>query len=228
MTGWLAVLALILAMALVVFLLLRPQQPSFEGKRLETWLADYNPNAGDEKSEKAACVIRNAGTNALPQLIDILGANTPRVNRLKSYAMRWLPFIPSRPQLDLQWKTVSAFKILGSIAGPAAPKLGELLERGRNPGYVSTALSHIGPEALPHLMMAMTNRNALVRFTAISATGHMGTNALPAVTVIQQALLDSETTVVEAAASALKELGIGRFDPAGTAEKTRANALNIR
>ena len=47
----------------------------------------------------------------------------------------------------------------------------------------------------------------------------MGTNALPAVTVIQQALLDSETTVVEAAASALKELGIGRFDPAGNCRK---------
>ena len=207
------VLALTAAMVLAAFLLLRTQSPSFGGKPLEVWLAEYNPGAGGGKSEQAAAAIQRAGASACPGLIQILGANTPAITSLKSRLRNWLPFMPVRSQVDLQWKAVSAFQILGPRASSAVPALSRLLERGRNPGYVSTALSRIGPDALPHLIMAMTNRDALVRFASIHAVGRMGTNALPAVPEIQKALQDPVPTVVTAAADALKELGAGRFSP---------------
>lgn len=208
-----AVAALAVALALAAFWLLRDDYPSFEGKKLASWLSDYNPNAGDAKSDKAASVIENAGASALPELVHLLGANTSGINSLKTFVRRWMPFLSMRASPDLQWKAVLAFKLLGSRAGPAVSKLAGLLEQGRNPGYAASALGYIGPDALPHLMTAVTNREVMVRFAAINAIGRMGTNGLASATVLQQALQDPDPRVVGAAADALKELGIGRFGP---------------
>jgi hypothetical protein len=195
------------------------QRPVFEGKQLSVWLADLN--AAGEKAEKAASVIRNAGTNALPELIQILGARGGGINNPQNHLIRWLPFLPLKPQTDLKWKAVSAFKLLGSGASAAAPKLGGLLDQGRNPGYASTALSYIGPDGLQYLMSAMTNREPTIRFVSIMAIGRMGKVALPAVPEIQKALQDSESIVSNAAADALKQLKADGLTPAATNEDAR-------
>ena len=75
---------------------------------------------------------------------------------------------------------------------------------------IASALSRVGPDAVPGLVEALTNSSASVRQAAILALGQMGPEAKRAAPALTEALHDKEGFVRSAAAVAIK-----RVDPLG-------------
>jgi HEAT repeat protein len=75
---------------------------------------------------------------------------------------------------------------------------------------IASALSRVGPDAVPGLVEALTNSSASVRQAAILALGQMGPEAKRAAPALTEALHDKEGFVRSAAGVAIK-----RVDPMG-------------
>jgi HEAT repeat protein len=158
-------------LAALMFLALRPSEPVYQGKSLSAWLEDLNCAKGGEKHDLAAQAFRHAGANAVPMLVQILDSREP-VLKGKLFALLKklsLVRVSSKPPVDRLWKAVCAFRVLGPTAKPAIPALTGLCLKGRNVGYVTSALAEIGPDAAPPLMQLLTNQNPNVRFGAAAA-----------------------------------------------------------
>jgi HEAT repeat protein len=102
---------------------------------------------------------------------------------------------------------------IGPEVKTALPALNEALMR-EEIEYVrrgiATALSRVGPDAVPSLVEALTNSSASVRHAAVLALGQMGPEARRAAPALTEVLHDKERFVRSAAAIAIK-----RVDPRG-------------
>src|ERR1035437_1043795 len=66
----------VLAVALVGVIVWQtwPREPVYEGKPLSFWLKGYTPRGLGEAEEKADDAVRQAGSNALPTLLQLVWA----------------------------------------------------------------------------------------------------------------------------------------------------------
>ena len=132
-----------------------PKEPSYQGRSLSEWLVDvgnthyYNAPG---KAVKAAEAIRKMGAKTLPFLLADLGDA-----RYERYSRKQNKRTSDQRNSQATW----AFDALGSIGKPAISELTRMLEQ--NPGYVPGALAGIGRDALPELLMALTNGDFFVR-----------------------------------------------------------------
>ena len=116
-------------------------EPSYKGRPLSEWLVDVDYGQPQDKRDQAADAVRHMGARTLPFLLARLA---------------------DKSSGDVRYRqTTWAFNALGPIAKPAIRKLVPLL--GQNPGYVPAALAGIGREAMPELLLALTNENFYVR-----------------------------------------------------------------
>ena len=122
-------------------------EPSYKGRPLSAWLIDVDYGQPQDKRDQAADAIRHMGARTLPYLLARLA---------------------ERSSGDVRCRQVTwAFNALGPIAKPAIPKLIPLL--GQNPGYAPAALAGIGRDAVPELLMALTNESFYVRDNTAAA-----------------------------------------------------------
>ena len=152
---------LVLAVIAVVFVANRgPTEPAHDGKKLSAWLDDLSamtfPRECDPDT-KPAQAVRAIGTNAIPWLIQEMGAKGSTVRwRLNKLLARQntikFRFLEHHTQVR---RACMGFAALGPMAEPAIPELLKLVET--NPGYVPSALSYIGPPAIPALQQCLTN-----------------------------------------------------------------------
>ncbi|MBI3876530.1 MAG: HEAT repeat domain-containing protein [Verrucomicrobia bacterium] len=167
------------------------KEPRYEGRPLGDWLTDLNgPDAA--KRQKAVAVIRQAGTNALPLLIEMIQAR-------ESPAALSAPV----PASTRRVQAVKGFLILGDAARPAIPALTNLLSTSSMPSPVALALSKCGREGVAAVIAALKSDNSRVRAAATEALHVLDGSAKASVPDLLAVLKGADITACIVAARAL-------------------------
>lgn len=206
--------AAVLAAALL-FRVLHPSEPSYEGRRLSEWLRDFGsrqPNDTEEperQARQAAEAIRHLGTNCLPVLLKMIQVRDSVVkDKLTAWTDRhsFIKFNFTSAE-ELRNQALDAFAALGPVARPAIPELTVLLNRDQHDPYIqyaaAGALARIGPETIPPLAAALTNRSSFVRVAAISALGYSKLPGREVIPLLVQGLRDAHPDARRLAARSL-------------------------
>ena len=185
-----------------------PREPSYEGRRLSEWLPDIDYGQPADKRAKAAEAIRHMGEATLPFLLsDLVASKDSPVKRVRYEK-------PDDRSVDQRSRQASwAFDALGAAGKSAIPQLLMLMEQ--NPGYVPSALAHIGRDAIPYIIAALTNDNVWVRNNAHPAIANAVYSEKVSATEVQAAvpfairnLNDTNSNTRWRAAELLQALGL--------------------
>lgn len=177
----------------------RPREVQYQGKPMTRWLDELEAKHPAEKRNSANEAVRQMGTNIVPALLDMLRS-------APSYSKRQMASSMSQTELAHR-RAIAGFQALGSAAVPALSR--HLLNPG-TAGTAAQALSHLGPDAAPALLHAMTNQNAVIRQKVemgLEATGPAGEVIVPA---LIRNLKDADSHV---RAYAARGLGRGGLEP---------------
>ena len=154
-------------------------EPSYNGKPLSEWLLilKIGQTSTGERVETPVAeeAIRQMGTNAIPTLLDILGAtsgNKERVlGRAKSKGFRDMFHNKNVPLDDLRDTAVQGFGILGTNAVSAIPQINKLFRDWETCSPAAQALAELGSEGCAALTNGLHNPNADIRGVTIWAIG---------------------------------------------------------
>lgn len=142
-------------------------EPVYDGKPLSQWLVILRRGYSAEEQHAAAPspedAIRQMGTNAIPTLLDILGAeewNKKRiVSKLKSAEFRTV-FTKYHPGAeDIRDIAVDGFKVLGTNAEAAVPQLTKLLHEPETCPDAARVLNMVGPKGFSALTNAINDED---------------------------------------------------------------------
>jgi hypothetical protein len=194
----LAILATLLVLGLGVLMYLREQEPSYEGRALSEWLSVYATNmpegSGIREREKAEQAVRAIGTNAVPVLLRWMDPHPD----FAAYAA-----LVGRRKLRADLALVG-FKILGAEARQAVAELSRWMKAGDVRATV--ALGWIGEHGLAELLAVASDHQSTNRRLAILVIANsrsLGTYTNRTLTVLMDAVTDSDGAVREAAKNAL-------------------------
>jgi hypothetical protein len=187
-------------------------------------LASLESKLHETDYEAKESAVRQIGTNAVPFLIRWLDCGSdPRPSKLDAMMVRLGPkagFVWH----EFRWRRAArsrdalhAFQILGPEAGPAVPKLVQIM---RQPGlggeFGVFVLDYIGKDAVPVLIDELTIRLAYIsNATAAlcSTMQHLGTNGLRVVPVLVGCLTNADFEVAATAATLVGgESGFMNYD----------------
>ena len=201
----------IAALAGGVALLLRQEpEPSFGGKTLSRWLIGYCPDEGEWESADNA--VEMFGTNAIPTMLSMLGANDSRLKpALVALAQKqqWIHVDPI-PATNRNYAAAMAFRRLGARATNAIPDLIRIYARNYSHSSRIAALSaldDVGPHCLPLVAKGLTHRKPEVREMIVGVIDRSQRPAAQAVPLLTPALGDVNPSVRAAAATALAHYG---------------------
>lgn len=212
---WLLFLACAVAVAALLFQS-RDHEPSYDGRSLNDWLVGLTNYNGDDDTDQAAEAIRQIGTNAIPYLVQYT-RYTPWPLRVKAAGV----IAALAKRLGRDWRlrgsrsearaqgAFDALVILGPAAAVAIPDLTQLAADPGDLGRASRAmftLGFMGAQALPPLMAILTNQQSRLRPQAAMSLSRLGTNALPAVTIIIDYLRDPNENL-----AALSAISLGKM-----------------
>jgi hypothetical protein len=205
-----AVLLVILA-GVSAWLGLREREPVYEGKPLSYWVYEANGTSVPE-ARKAAQVLRQAGTNAMPTLLRMLRkrdsafvdqlvalARKQHVVQVRHISSRYRNFVVPR-----------AFVRLGADAKDAVPELIGIFDQHiseESQAGIADILSSIGPaarEAIPSLLRAATNQNPSVHVCVISALSAIHAKPESLVPLLTKCLSEPDAAVNRFAISGLQ------------------------
>jgi hypothetical protein len=172
-------LAAMLVILLVGFAwwLLRPREPSYQGKSLSAWLAHSTVYGLD--SPDAIEAVRQIGTNAIPTLIRMLRANdsplrTKSIELLDRQDLVRVKIIRAR---DENYQAFLGFDSLGLDGKIALPELIEIYDEGistDSQSYAARSIGSIGPgakSAIPSLLKGLKTTNDSVCWPTALALG---------------------------------------------------------
>lgn len=205
--GMLLVALLAGVLGVVAWLAQKPHEPVYHRKRLSAWLKDLERWDGDTNNA-AFVAFREMGSNAIPALLNVIQSGGPpyqkmilRLNRKQSVVD--LPFgTPWHQTGAASW----ALYAMGNEARSALPVLTNLLFHTNALVTTTTALAGIGSEALPALLVALTNQNDRIRCSAASGLGWERSDLTTVVPALIARLQDASSTVRHAAAMSLGQL----------------------
>jgi HEAT repeat protein len=214
---WLIVGLIAVIVAVAAALLRTPSEPVYHGKPLSNWLRGYSATARGEAPMRgeAEAAIRAIGTNAIPTLLHMIEhRDNPLEDRMLSLAQK-IPFLRIQrvSPLDPNYEAVMAFKVLGTKAGSAVPRLIEIYnhEPDRDTKFwVISALAEIGPAAepaVPILLHTLSGTNTRLRENAARALGEIHADASVVVPPLISCLNDPDPTLRLAAVFALRNFG---------------------
>ena len=201
------ILALLLVGGAIGFFMASQGEPTFEGKRLSSWLRDLrDPSALVQ--HRAQNALRHMGTNSVPVLREMLHARdsplrTNIVSLLQRQTLFKLSFAPAR---ERRVRAALACAILGPMASPAVP---DLLEFSTGDNFCSnlaeSALGCLGETAVPPLCTVLmdTNSNYTLRRVAVGALASIGPPARAAIPALTNSLKDNFSEIRANAAHAL-------------------------
>jgi HEAT repeat protein len=205
---------LIVLLGGVAWWLLRPSEPSYQGKSLSAWLGDYLlPNAGASDADDA---VRHIGTNAIPTLLRMLRAkDSPlKTKSIKLLGRQNLLKIKITPANFKNFEARLAFRALGESASNAVPELLQIYaEKISLDSQCQTigALGDIGPaakSAIPTLLGALNATNEMfVRHYSVLALGKIHSEPELVVPELVKLLHGSDPVLRRYDAEALGEFG---------------------
>jgi HEAT repeat protein len=188
-------------------------------QKLSEYLQTYAPSSavgrGSRQWNQADEAVRRLGWKSIPMLLHMLGERDSDAKVRFAALLRKAGLI-QKPYLSSGEKNVAAsraFIALGAAAEKAVPALLKLHGRNVSPESqcaINDALGWIGPRAdaaVPTLLRSATNRNPLVRASALWALGEIGGEAQLSVPVLTSALRDKDQWTQVSAAHALGMFG---------------------
>jgi HEAT repeat protein len=204
----------------------RPQEPTYGGRRLREWAADFQNlrNEDKEAHQRAGQAIRHIGTNALPWLLAWMSYEQPAWQTRLQGALR--PCSALLQRLHLGWILSNARTARAGIAqtafealGPAAsPAINELTRRMNQPhgGEASEraawAFMYIGKGAFMALLPELDDPRVRWKLPAEEAIRTMGSSlgadGSKAVPSLIRNLDDADETVAAEAAWALGNIKV--------------------
>jgi len=144
-------------------------EPSYQGRSLSSWLADFDNPASPATEAMAAAAVRQIGSPALPFLIERLSEaqNDDYLRNLKRWQTSQENFRPPvlRPPSP-RWEAFSGLDALGVLAMPALPDLQKLLAEKRPDPAVLYLAVRTGPAGLFMLNEYLTNNIPELRLEA--------------------------------------------------------------
>lgn len=172
-------------------------EPSYNGKPLSEWLLilKIGYTSAGEHAERADAreAIQQIGTNAIPTLLDILGATDRNkgwvLSRLKSKGFRRMYHNQNVPTDDLQDTGVEAFGLLGTNAISAIPKINKLFRDWETCSPAAQVLAGLGMEGVAALTNGLASKNDNIRGITIWAIGEKSSMDSNTVTRIMIAAL---------------------------------------
>jgi len=168
-----APLVLLTCALVVIGLLIRStSEPRYQGKPLTAWLKTLENWEGDT-NDAAFVAFRGMSTNMIPRLLNAMQSRDQPIqtrimelNRVQSIVN--LPFgTPWRHSIAASW----ALYAMGTNARAALPVLTNLLFHTNALITATIALAGIGSEAVPVLLVALTNRNYRIRHSVANGLG---------------------------------------------------------
>lgn len=180
------------------------KEPVYNGKPLSEWICCGSPNEQDE-------AILHIGTNAVPILIKLLGANDKQMKwvaaRLESSGLREMVASDDGGTITGIRETASqAFGTLGTNAEFAIPQLIKLLDKDDEDvtPYAASALGQIGPKGIAALTHALsTTEKASTRQNIAIGLGQNSPNSDAAAQILIVLLKDKSPDVRRVAAGYL-------------------------
>ena len=170
-----AVLGMV-CMCTVVAYLAWPREPGYQGRKLSSWLRDFEAEQL-EKRAIAADAVKHIGPRAVPFLVRLLEVPNParrynsRYERWKRACAEWLSghtkmkVAVGRPR-DLRRIGLAGLDALGPEAKDALPTLEKLIRsKPPDPGALYV-VARIGPAGMPLLNAALTNEEHVIRLEA--------------------------------------------------------------
>jgi hypothetical protein len=169
----------VIFLSLLAFSSVQAGEPSYNGKPLSEWLLilklGYTSAGERAEREDAREAIRQMGTNAIPTLLHILGANDRNkgwvLSRLKSPGFRKMYHNQNVTTDDLQDTGVEAFGLLGTNAISAIPKINKLFGDWETCSPAARVLAGLGPEGVAALTNGLASENDDIRGVTIWAIG---------------------------------------------------------
>lgn len=203
-------------------------QPSYNGRTLESLIADMDVNTFDNPDrtirprqiyQNAEQAIDNIGTNAVPHLIRWAAYKRPRWKRkLYPTVNRMLAVFPTKfhswDKQDL--RAARATVALAKVATISDPVL-RLVDRlsvpqpgSDDPYRAQMIMAGLAERSFAGVLLCLTNQSAEIRATGLRRVVHWRTNAHAALPAIVAALKDDDPKVAVGAALALEKL---RLEP---------------
>ena len=173
-------------MALIILVASQNREPRYRGRTLSDWLGQVELTSGTQK-EEAEEAVRAIGDKAVPYLLSYVRYETSRPKMMiGAFVERhgvWRVHVPkgwTEPG-RIQQMGVAGFRALGDKSSDAIPSLALHLTNGPFHVNAALALAGIGPASLPALVTALDSQYQQARFGAVTALGHLGAAARPAV-----------------------------------------------
>src|SRR5436190_15403296 len=87
----------------IMVILLRPQEPIYQGRTLKGWLAELEDKSS-QRREEAKAALHEIGSNAVPTLLTIVRSKDSSLKRIIAEWVNRQPAMPIRVTTDVQWK----------------------------------------------------------------------------------------------------------------------------
>jgi HEAT repeat protein len=183
---------------------LNQPEPIYGDQPLSYWMTRM---ADPTTSIEASSVLREMGPEALPVLVDALHTRSSRASDFAYIIAAKVRLAPERTYDAPNIRATAAY-LLGQMRTNATPAVPDLIEAlGDKDALVRLksirALAQIGEPSLNSLTNALVRPESLVRFGSVKALGSMGTRARSAAPALTVCLNDSQADVRQAATQAL-------------------------
>ncbi len=155
--------------------LLWPREPTYQGRKLSSWVIDLNCYEFVENRDAAEAAFRHFGTNALPYLSQELRSKD---SNFKQKIMSWNERFQNRWDHNLikltsaDYHRSGASQAIGILGSQAAPLIPDLIANLNDPeltGDSANALGAIGEPALPVILATADSTNWYFRWAAAVA-----------------------------------------------------------
>jgi len=177
------------------------REPVFKGKYLTDWLCCEPPGAAQTQA------ILGIGTNALPILLDLLGATDGTARKVAGRLSNRSVLSQVRQDgfqiSELTDLAIKGFTILGTNAEPAVPQMAKLMDNDETVLQATEALALVGPKGFSVLTNALVSDNPSKRACAASALTNSSGDPKLVTQLILPLLHDKEAGVRASAAQSL-------------------------
>lgn len=127
-------------------------EPTYDGRPLQEWLGDFNPDLLRETQAKAAEAIRHIGSPAVPFLVDCLSVARWKEYQLERQKWQDNPGTAvnsvNRPE-NPRYEGYAGLDALGTGASDALPALEKLLDDDPQNPTTIYVIARIGPAGVP-------------------------------------------------------------------------------
>jgi len=202
---------------LIAWQMLREREPVYRGKPLSVWLEGYDVPINQAAWQQTDQAVRHIGTNALPELLQMLRLSDSAPWKQKLLALAYKQHFIKIHHINAwgqNWRAATALGAMGSDAAGAVPELIQLYENpisGPSQRYTLIALGKIGPAAkmaIPSLLHTVsTSTEEEVRGSAVFALAGIHAEPERVVPVLISCLADTSIDVQQAAAEGLGNFG---------------------